>query len=451
MLEERTRMLIATVHKLMSRGAKPNIVRILKKTHSADLALLLQYLVPEERLEIFPLIEPVETRAEVLSHMETEFQKEFIQILSKEELIRLVTLMDNDDVADLLGAIPEQDSKEILSQMAKKDSEDVADLMGYPDDSAGGLMSSEYLSFNQTSSVAEAIATIQREGDEGFVTFYLYVVNDNNQLVGVVSLKQLLLSKRHELLKDIMYTDVISVRVDTDQDEVTNIVEKYDFLAVPVVDGNNELVGIITVDDVIDVIRESAEEDLMAMGRAGGGVGDSVWIHLKSRLPWVSLAFAGGTLCFILIYLFAQIADPTSEVGSLWLIAGFIPLMLSVGSTTASQSATMLIGTIRSGRFEMGKASEQLSKELQIGIFFSLLLGSLVYALGLIFFQGYGLDLTFGIALASQIILSMIVGTLVPIALYRWGIDPTSVSGPLATILSDFAAVVVLFGFVHVL
>lgn len=451
MIEERTRMLIATVHKLMNRGARNNILRILNRSHAADLALLLQYLVPEERIEIFHMIEPDDKRAEVLSHMESDFQEEFVQILSKEELLRLVELMDSDDAADLLGALPEEDSKEILSQMVKEDSQEVADLMGYPEDSAGGLMSSEYLSFNQSQSVAEAIEAIQKEGDAGHVTFYLYVVNDNRQLVGVVSLKQLLLSKRQDLLKTIMHTDVISVRVDTDQDEVATIVEKYDFLALPVVDGNNQLVGVITVDDVIDVIRESAEEDLLAMGRAGWGLSTSLLEHLKARLPWVVLAFLGGSLCFALVYFFGRMSTLTAELGSLWLITAFIPLILTLGATTGSQSATVVVGAIRSGRFEMGKAKEQLFKELKVAVILCLGLGALVYVLSALLFPQYALSWVFAAALGSQILLSVGVGSLVPILLYRIGIDPTVISVPLFTIMADIAAIVLLFTFLRIL
>lgn len=451
MIEERTRMLIATVHKLMTRGARPNIVRILKKTHAADLALLLQYLVPEERIEIFQMVEPIEQRAEVLSHMESEFQEEFVQILSKEELLRLVALMDTDDAADLLGALPEEESKEILSQMVKEDSQEVADLMGYPEDSAGGLMSSEYISFNQSLSVQQAIETIQKQGDAGHVTFYLYVVNDNRQLVGVVSLKQLLLSKRQDLLKVIMFTDVISVRVDTDQDDVANIVEKYDFLALPVVDGNNELVGVITVDDVIDVIRESAEEDLLAMGRAGWGVSVSFLDHLKARLPWVCLAFLGGSLCFSLVYLFGRSSNTGSELGSLWLITAFIPLILSLGATTGSQAATVVVGAIRSGRFDMGKARAQIFKEFKLAGVIGLTVGLVVFGLTEALFSPYQLSLVFSVAVLTQIVLSVSVGSLIPILLYRAGVDPTAVSVPLFTILADFAAIGVLFGYVRLL
>lgn len=451
MIEERTRMLIATVHKLMSRGAKANIVRILKKTHAADLALLLQYLVPEERIEIFQMIDPIEQRAEVLSHMESDFQEEFVQFLSKEELLRLVALMDSDDAADLLGALPEEESKEILSQMVKEDSQEVADLMGYPEDSAGGLMSSEYLSFNQSLSVAEAIETIQKQGDAGHITFYLYVVNDNKQLVGVVSLKQLLLSKRHDSLKTLMFTDVVSARVDTDQDEVAKVVEKYDFLALPVVDGNNELVGVITVDDVIDVIRESAEEDLLAMGRAGWGVSVSFVDHLKARWPWVALAFVGGLFCFSLIFIFAKMSNTGSDVGSLWLITAFIPLLLGLGATTGSQSSTVIVGAIRSGRFDMGKARDQIFKEFKLAAVLGLSLAMIVFSLTEWAFAPYNLSLVFALTALTQVALSVSVGSLVPILLYRAGIDPTAISVPLFTILADFGAIAVLFGYVRLL
>lgn len=454
MIEDRSRMLIATVQKLLSRGARTNILRILSKTHAADIAILLQSLRSELRLEVFQMVEPDSKRAEVLSHLDSEIQEEIFDLLGRQEFLLLVGLMDSDDAADLLGALDAEESQEILSQMVTEDSQEVAELMGYPEDSAGGLMSSEHLSVNQSLTVDQAIKCIQTEGEEGKVTFYLYVVNDHDQLVGVVSLKQLLMSKRQEALKQIMHTDVISVGVTTDQDEVAQIVEKYDFLALPVVEGNNQLVGVITVDDVIDVIREAAEEDLLAMGRAGWGVNVTVFDHLRARGPWVLLAFLGGCFCFALVYFFGQLSNSSSELGQLWLVAAFVPMVLTLGATTGSQAAAVAVGAIRSGRFEAGKARAHLKKEVQLGILMSLILGGLVFAIfavGELIFDPYNLSLGFSLAVSIQILLAVLIGSTVPLVLHRIGLDPVIASVPLVTIVADVAAVAILFGITRVL
>lgn len=447
MIDDRTKMLATTVNKLFSRGARRNIQKILVKTHKADVAALLENLEPGKRYEVFLLEPSFEKRAGILSYLEKDVQRDLLASLSKDEVLRLVSLMDRDDAADLLGHLSEDESKEILAAMVREDSEEVADLMGYPDDSAGGLMSSDYFALKQNLTVRQAIEVIQSEENEGRITFYLYVVNDNENLIGVISLKQLLLSKQSDLLKEIMYTDVISVTVDTYQDEVAKAVERYDFLSIPVVDKNNVLVGVITVDDVIDVIREEAQEDLLAMGRAGWGVDVSAFEHFKARFPWLGLAFLGGSFAFAIVYFFGFIKDPNTQVGQLWLMAAFIPLIIAMGGTTGSQAATVAVGAIRSGKFDVGKVKGHLKKEFKLSLIFALIFGILVIILGQLLFADYGLNLPMAAAMATQIIIAMAVGSTIPIFMQRAGLDPTIASVPLFTTVADLTAMAVLFGF----
>ncbi len=444
MIDERTRVMVATITKLHHRGAVKNIQKILRKTHEADVAALLGGLSVDIRVEIFMLETSLQRRAEILSYLKEAEQTELISILPKKEVLTIVSLMDKDDAADLLGHLPEQDSREILSQMHEEHSEEVADLLAFPEDSAGGLMSSEFIALNQNLTIGEAIESFQKIGDEDRVTFYLYAVNDNGQLVGVMSLKQLLISKKTETLKSVMFTDVISANVTTHQEEVAKIVERYDFLSLPVVDGNNMLVGVITVDDVIDVIREEAAEDLLAMGRAGWGVDVSTFEHFKARFPWVLLAFFGGVLCFSIVYLFRDSGlDPMLSV-DLWLIAAFLPLILSLGATTGSQAATVAVGAIRAGQFDQKKLRGHLKKEFQLSLLFALIFGISVLLIGSFWTNAQGLQVAMSLALSLQIILAMAIGSTTPILMHRFGWDPTIGSVPFFTTLADLSAVSIL-------
>lgn len=441
-MEDRTKLLVASVRKLRSRGAKPNIRKILAKTHPSDLAVVLQSLDPEERYEIFLMEQNYARKAKVMSYLDESVQKEFIELSSREEVLRILSHMDSDDAADLLGILPEEESKEFLSSMVRKDSEEVAELMGYPEDSAGGLMSSDFLAVNQNLSVSEAVKSIQNEGDQGKVSFYLYIINDHEQLVGVVSLKQLLLSQQNMTLKELMYKDVISVHVNTHQEEVASTVERYDFLALPVVDGNNRLVGVITVDDVIDVIREEAEEDFLAMGRAGWGVEESIIDHIKARLPWVFLSFLGGVTCFLIVFSSRPFEGLISPI---WYLASLLPLLLSVGATTGGQAAAVSVGHVRSGRVEFKKANQYLLGEVGIGLVLGFLIGLSVFILV------YGLtgeaELSLYLSGASflSVAVAVCMGGGIPLILHRIGIDPTIGSVPLFTTLADISSVLVLF------
>lgn len=441
-MDNRTKLLVASVHKLYTRGAKPNIRKIMLKTHPSDMAEVLQSLDPAERYDVFTMETNYSRRADILSYLDESHQKELVSLSSQEDVLKMLSYMDSDDAADLLGRLPHEESKEFLSSMVRQDSEDVAGLMGFPEDSAGGLMNSEFLAVNQNLNVAQAVEAIQNEGEEGSVSFYLYIVNDHGQLVGVVSLKQLLLSKKDQPLKALMYKDVIAVQVNTHQEEVARTVERYDFLALPVVDGNNLLVGVITVDDVIDVIREEAEEDLLAMGRAGWGVEESIWDHILARIPWILLSFLGGATCFMIIFFNRPYEAVTSAH---WYMVALLPLLLSIGATSGSQSATVSVGEVRAGRFEYGNIQSHLLGEVVIGSLLGLGIGLIVFAFCWIWSHQILLSGYLGAATYFSIFWSVNMGSAIPLILHKMGIDPTIGSVPLFTTLADISSVLILF------
>src|SRR5690606_3664867 len=277
MIDSRLIILISSVRKLLRRSAFKNIQTILDKTHAADIAAILSELDPPERKAILGLRISIEKKSEIISHLSSEIQKEIIQALERDEVAAIISEMETDDAADLLGGLSEELSQTILDSLHIDEKREVTDLMRYPEDTAGGLMSSDYLAFSQELSVSEVISKIQSDENNASVTFYIYVVDDAHKLSGVVSLKEIILSKPRDALKDIMTTNVVSVPLETDQVDVSKIVERYDFLSVPVVDENNTLMGVITVDDVIDVIREEAQENLLAMGLVSASDDESPW------------------------------------------------------------------------------------------------------------------------------------------------------------------------------
>ncbi len=448
MIEDKAQMLAITVKKLFRRGADQNIRRILRKTHKADVGALLDTFAVDERIHIFNLLASVERKAEVLSYLTDESQVEVIQQLSKSEVLQMVSLMESDDAADLLGNLSEEESKEILDSMKRKDSEDVADLMGYPEDSAGGLMSSDYLGFEEKVMVSDVIKYIQSNEETQAASFYVYVENEHNHLIGVVSLKQLLLSKKSETLKEIMTPDVVSVSVDTHKNQVAKVVERYDFLSMPVVDSNNALVGVVTVDDVLDVIREEAEENLLQMGRAGIGSEVTVFEHFKARLPWLILSLVGGVFCFAIIYFVGVLKSPAGAMDTIWLVAGFIPILLSVGTTAGHQSVAVTIGGIKSGYFKNNQTFTYLSREFLISLLCAVLFLIIIFALGYFVFSQFNLSLALSLVLFFQIIFSVVLGAVTPLVIDKFGHDPTIAAVPLYTVSIEMLSISALFGFV---
>lgn len=449
MIDERAKMLIATVKKLYHRDARHNIQRIFVKTHEADIAHILEGFEPGERFDLFKMEPSLEKRGQIISHLKPEIQKEILSCLTQQEALNLIEMMDSDDAADMLGELPEDDAQSILSSMNQKESEDVSDLMGYPEDSAGGIMDSDYLSLNQNLTVSEAIRSIQVEDQDVGVAFYIYVVNDNNQLVGVLSLKTLLLSKNTEKLKNLMYTDVISVTVDTDQEKVAKVVEHYDFLSVPVVDQSNHLVGVITVDDILDVIREEAEDNLLTMGQAGLGIEATTIERLKARLSWLLLALSGGIVCFLIILFGGKPLDKGSDHSSLLILSAFIPILLSVGATTSNQTATVIVGALRTGRLDWPTLKNHIFRELNLSFIFVCLFGLMTYVLGYFFLSDIKFSSILTASIGLQIFVSIAIGNIIPLGISKIGMDASVSSVPVSATFADIAGVLILFTLYH--
>jgi magnesium transporter len=378
--------------------------------------------------------------------LDAELQKKILERLSSEEASQLVTHMDSDDAADLLGQLPAEESKDILENLEKEESHEVVDLMTYPEDSAGGIMSSDHAAFTEDITVEQAIQALQGEEMENKVTFYIYVVNSSGQLVGVVSLKQLLLSKKSATMRALMHPSVISVRVDTHQEQVAKTVERYDFLSLPVIDESNKLVGVITVDDVIDVIRAEAEEDLLAMGQAGWGVDMTLREHFLARLPWQVMAFVTGCVCFGLIYWFGIKSDTGVHNFEFWSLTAYIPLLLALGAMVGNQSVTVMVGALRTGNFIGGRMRNHILRELFLSVIFSLIFGAAVWLLAQGFLPLVTWHMKFVGALMLQIVVSICMGVTLPLLMDRLKLDPTVATVPLLTALADITAIVILFG-----
>ena len=446
MIEDRTKILAQTIEKLLHRDARQNIQKVFLKTHSADIAAVLESFSPVERFDLYKLIISIDERAKVMSHFDEETQKEMSQHLESEELLEVARLMESDDLADFLGHLDEDMSKSILKGLDTQDSEDVADLMGYPEDSAGGIMSSDFLALDQDFTVEQTIAAIQSEESENAIMFYIYVVNNHDQLLGVLSLKELLLSRRDQVLKDLMIPDVLSVAVSTDQEDVAKMVERYDFLSIPVVEEGNKLVGVVTVDDVIDVIREEAEEDLMSMGQAGLDSGASVLEHFRARIPWLIFSFLGGFLCFVVIQGF--LPSDLMEGQSFGVLAALIPLVLTMGATSGSQSATTAMTALRMNSLDRRDIRELLTKELLLSLYFA---GFFALSTFLVVYFGLNHEACYILAgaIAFQIVISMMIGGGTPILIESLGLNSLIASVPIFTVLADVSAMLILFGSVY--
>ncbi len=417
--------------------------RILSKTRSEDLALALDELLDREaRVAFAMLLEVPERAAEVLSCTEAQRVPLLLVELGASALKPVFDQLAPDDAADILALLPEELRSGILEELSDEESEDLEDLMRYGADTAGGIMSTDFFALDKEMTAREAIVGLQ-ENPDAEVVFYAYCVNEEGTLVGVLSLRRLLLVAPSTQLKEIMVSDVISVPIVMDQEEVAQIVARYDLLALPVVDEFNKLVGIVTVDDVIDVLRDEATEDMMLM--AGVGEEDlaptrSTWRSVRTRLPWLLASAGGGVGAAFLIGHFED------ELVRVALLAAFIPIVIGLGGNVGVQASTIVVRGIAMGQLDVTKFGVALWGEIKV-VFLLALACSGAVAVVAALMPGGGLAMAGAVAtsLLSVMAFGAVLGTAVPMASYRLGIDPAVATGPVLTTSIDLIGVLIYF------
>ncbi|PIE60492.1 MAG: magnesium transporter [Desulfobulbus propionicus] len=438
------KVLRETLSRLHRRGASENIRKLLIKTHPADLAWVYRSLGIVEQKSIFEILAQTEMTAEFLSELDEPIMIELVEDLSPEFMADIVTRMASDDAADLLDALPNEKAVEIRTHMELQDRNEVEELLKYDPNTAGGIMSPDFMYLDEELTIEEAISKVQKRSEEKEMVFYLYVTHgDEGQLAGVLSLRELILHPMHRKLKNIMNTNVISVTTDTDQEKVAQIVSRYNMLAVPVVDAAYTMVGIVTVDDVIDVLREEANEDFMQM--AGAGKDQEILLkplHQKIliRAPWLLASWFGGVGAMFIIGAFEE------ELTKVLALASFIPIIAGMGGNIATQSSTIIVRGLATGRVTMQQFFQIVFKEaivgLALGMIFGLLLGIIAFVT---FFDQMQLGAVVGISVFVVMSMSAMVGALVPIALKRLNIDAAVATGPFITTAVDVLGISLFF------
>jgi len=430
--------MVDTLRKLIRRGARINIIKILQKTHPADLALIFRSLSRAERNQIFQYIPETDARAELISELDDPIIIEIFESLDDKEIVKILLEMDYDDEQNLLRELPQEMQTRLLELMKEEESRELEALMEYPRNSAGALMTPEVFALNEEYTAEEAINLI-RENIQTEMVFYLYVVDERNHLVGVISLRQLIMVAPKTKLKHIMTEKVVSVTPETDQEEVGRYVARYNFLALPVVDDENKLLGIVTVDDIIDVIREEATEDLLQMA----GVGKDREIILKSsleasriRFPWLFTTWLGGLVAAVVIGLFSEI------VSQYVLLAAFIPVIAGMGGNIGTQSSTIITRGLATGRVNHEHILPVVFKEVRIGFMLGLVYGVF---LGIVSYFLYGANVMVALSVTTAIMIAMVIATFVgtagPILLTKMNIDPAISTGPIVTTIIDIAGI----------
>lgn len=432
--------LLDNVAALVAGDQRGMVLNVVADLHPADVALLLRRLPDEDADRLFAWLPP-DLSAEVLAEMESAERAPILEELSTGEIVDLLDRLDTDDAADVLADVDDARTDEVLVQLA--DAQDVEALLSYGEDTAGGLMGTEFVSVPEGATVAEATEAVRASAEAVDPVHVVYAVDAGGRLTGVVPLKRLLLSRADARLADIAETDIVSVQPDLDQEEVARVMERYDLVALPVVSDSGRLLGRITIDDVVDVIREEAEEDLQ---RAVGITGDeelssSVFAVSRGRLPWLAVGMAGAFFSGLVIRGFEGALEQAI------VLATFIPVVTATGGNAAIQSAAIAVQGLTSGDLWLADGVRRLGKEMGValvnGLVLALGIGLAIVALGL--GDPVRLAATVGLTLGTVIVLATTNGALVPFLLKRAGVDPASAMGPFVTTLNDIVGLTVYF------
>lgn len=434
--QRRIDLVLDSVKRLLRIGATANLLNLLQKQHPADLAQVFTELPGKDREAAFSLLADRNGRLamEALSEIGPEAGAALLATRQAEEIARLAQEIPSDDAAALIDNLPEQLSSAVLDLMRPKESRVVENLLEYEEQTAGRIMNPNVFALNEDMTVGEAIAELQSNREVEMV-FYLYVVDERRHLVGVVSLRRLLLVSPETPLKRIMTADLISARVDMDQEEVARQVAAYNLLAIPVVDAENKLVGIITVDDVIDVIKDEATEDIYRLAGLAGDerVFTTPRESLRLRFPWLVVNLATAFLAAAVVSLFQ------GAIGKMTALAVFMPIVAGMGGNAATQTLTVIVRGIALGELTWGNARKALFKEILVGMGNGVATGVIAAGVVWLFREDPTIGLMLAIAMVINLFVAAAAGTLIPLGLKAIGVDPALASTVFITTFTDVA------------
>ena len=443
MFQHEISVLRDTFRRLIRRHAKINITKLLTKTHPADLAVLYRFFTDMEQKYLFNLMMDMEQVSEFLSELDEPIILNLIGDEPPEKIAKLFQKLGVNDQVAILALFSDEKTQSILDLLNTEKQEEVEEIMSYPVDSAASIMTTDVFTLHQNIIAYEAIKEIQRQ-EKSEMVFYLYITDDDNRLTGVISLRDLVTTPPETSLIDIMTKNVVSVRPETDQEEVAKIVARYNYLAVPVVDMDDSMLGIITVDDVVDVIREEATEDFLQMAGAGKDreiLLKSSWENVKSRFPWLFASWVGGVLAAFIIGKFEHMLETTVA------LAAFIPVIIGMGGNVGTQSSTIVVRGMAMGRVEAGGELKLVFKELRVGLILGILYGMLLGGFTLFPFvkAPASLGIIVGFSICSSMLIASCVGTVVPLVLQKIDVDPAIATGPFVTTSIDILGVTLYF------
>lgn len=421
----------------------PAIAAILAPSAPVDIGELLGELETEEVINILKYM-PEDITGEILTHLDPDLAHEIISAFGDDKGSAVLDSMYVDDVVDIIGELEPMEQEQILDMMEDEDAEEVRELMDYPEGSAGSIMTTEFVAMNENTTTEEAIEILRASAPSAETVYYIYVVNDDDVLVGVLSLRELIITPPNWTVGHIMHSHIKSVGDYMDQEEVASLVSRYDIMAVPVVNDDFHIVGIVTVDDILDVIEEETTEDVLRMAGShedemdeDDGFGAKILKAVKARFPWLLLTLFGG---FVSGLIMDNIEEDLATVVAL---AYFIPLLMGLGGNVGTQSSTVTVRGISLGQVDSSRLFINVLRESLIGLTVGVGCAVVLCIVSFIWLKSFALSVLVGITLLCNMFISAFVGTFVPLTLKRVGVDPAVASAPFISTAIDIIGLMI--------
>lgn len=431
---ELTKEYLEKLNIAVEENVENKVLDLIEGLHPADIAEVLEEQSTKEAKAFYALL-PNEIAADAIVELDEDTRVRFLENISSEDIAeKIIDNLDSDDAADLIGELSEEKQDEVISHIEDiEHAGDIIDLLNYDEDSAGGLMAKELVKVKVDWDVATCIKEIRKQAEEVEKMYTVYAVDDNNILQGRISLKRLLLSPDSKKVKDIYNDEVILVKVDAAGEEVAQIMDKYDLVVIPVIDDIGRLLGRITIDDVVDLIREEAEKDYQMASGISENVesSDNAWILTRARLPWLLIGLLGGILGSQVIEAYEGQIKIHPEM------AFFIPLIAAMAGNVGVQSSAIVVQGLANNSLGLDGIWKRLFKELLVGLINGIVLSTLIFVYNFFFNDDLTLGFIVSISLLSVVIFAAIFGTLVPLMLDKYKIDPALATGPFITTVND--------------
>ena len=392
--------------------------------------------------EIFLEFISISLLADVLSELDGENQLKIINILDTRKAALAVTEMNNDDLVSLLSQLDEEKSRELMSYLDEELSADIKNLLDFPPETAGRIMNNKMVWINQTYTVREAVDKLKHFAELAEYLNYLHVIDNDKKLVGVVSYRDLLLGDIHQKIEDIMNTRIVTVDALMDQEEVARTIQRYDFVTIPVIDEESKLLGIVTVDDILDVVYQEAEEDIEKFSASGKAIDFNTrpFTAAKRRLSWLIL------LLFIGIVSGSIIASFEETLEQVVALAFFMPMVAGMTGNTGTQSLAVVIRGLAKEKINAKQVLNLLMRELKVGVYIGLTCGLLIFIIAYLWQGSAVLGVVIGVSLLCTLIIGTLAGTIIPLILNHLNVDPAVASGPLITTINDILSLLIYFG-----